>query len=89
MAVEELLRIEQRLEWELDGDRTRLGGASEPRCWLDWELVKSYAGDRESLFDVVVGLANVHGKLGPDGELGPELGADDCSYSANLQDSEQ
>lgn len=40
--------MEQRLAWELDGDKTRCGGAIEPRRCDDWEddPEKSYAGGR-------------------------------------------
>lgn len=53
--------------------------------------MKSYAGDSVNLLEDGVDLNETHWELGPPkaGELGPVLGADDCSYSASLQDSEQ
>ncbi|KAL2282085.1 hypothetical protein FJTKL_11140 [Diaporthe vaccinii] len=73
VLAEELLFIEHRLAWELDGERTRCCKASEERrcddCVAEW--LKSQAGPLKA------------------GELGPVLGFDDCSYSASRQDSEQ
>lgn len=48
VAVEELLFMEHRLACELDGDRTRCGGAIELLRCDEWEVdwLKSYAGDR-------------------------------------------
>lgn len=50
---DEELFMEQRLACELDGDRTRCGGAMEPRRCVedckDW--LKSYAGDRQNLLE--------------------------------------
>lgn len=48
VLAEEVLFIEHRLAWELDGERTRCGSASEERrcddCMAGW--LKSQAGDR-------------------------------------------
>lgn len=52
---EELLFMEQRLACELDGDRTRWGGARDPRRCdeLEEEWLNSQAGDKANLEDVL------------------------------------
>lgn len=58
VAVEELLFMEHRLACELDGDRTRCGGAIELLRCDEWAVdrLKSYAGERQNLLEDGDGL---------------------------------